>query len=276
MSQWWDLLAPTVALTPTFALRETSLQGLYFHELLYFTRILEAVPDCLLTCLSFLRRAKKRLEIQGIVRSATPPGDSLSVRGPANWEPGLDRGDELSLPTTPSGNLFVDSTYEPFGGQRDGGSLTNEDFLSRILGENDNALSSGLRPSPPIGSVQPLLPFTKDQTFNSSVPFSCYRFLELRGLAGLTPEDVRYLESKGCLHVPSGPHLDQLVQQYFSHVHPFMPILDEEEFWYMYACRQHDLAKGCGLSLLVFQAMLFAASTVSIAVCLQRRILTDT
>ena len=33
--------------------------------------------------------------------------------------------------------------------------------------------------------------------------------MKLEALTKLTPGDVRYLESKGCLHVPSGPHIEE-------------------------------------------------------------------
>ncbi|KIX02483.1 uncharacterized protein Z518_08424 [Rhinocladiella mackenziei CBS 650.93] len=104
-------------------------------------------------------------------------------------------------------------------------------------------------------------PFSKDLTFNTSVIFSYYRFLEMKELTRLPPEDVRYLEMKGCLHVPSGSYLDEFVRQYFLHVHPCLPILHEGDFWHMYAHKRDDSPRPPTMSLLLFQAMLFAAST---------------
>ncbi|CZR68248.1 uncharacterized protein PAC_18147 [Phialocephala subalpina] len=207
------------------------------------------------------RRPKKGAERQTVLSpAAAPPRNILAAPASTTWEPGVEGAEELTLPTSPPRNLPLDSAYEVVG-QHNSGASTDDDFLSRILAGGETTLLSGLFPSTPsMGAVPPMLPFTKDLSFNSSVTFSCYGFLELRELTRVAPEDVRYLESKGCFHVPSGPRLDQLVRQYFLHVHPYMPVLDEEEFWYMFARRQDDLSKGRRFSLLVFQAMLFTAS----------------
>ena len=105
---------------------------------------------------------------------------------------------------------------------------------------------------------------SQDLAFQASVIFSYHSFLTLKELPKLPPEDVRYLEIKGCLHVPSGVHLDEFMRRYFLHVHPCMPVLDEREFWKTYSSWQDDEKGPNGISMLVFQAMLFAASAVSI------------
>ena len=99
---------------------------------------------------------------------------------------------------------------------------------------------------------------------NPNIPFSYYRFLEVKEISKLSPGDVKYLEMKGCLHVPSGKHLDDFVSQYFLRVHPFMPILDEGDFWHAYSRKLDLSARSPKVSLLVFQAMLFAACAVSV------------
>ncbi|KIM93818.1 hypothetical protein OIDMADRAFT_63932, partial [Oidiodendron maius Zn] len=95
----------------------------------------------------------------------------------------------------------------------------------------------------------------------TSVTFSYYRFLEVKELAKLVPGDVRYLESKGCLHVPSRPHLDQFIRHYFLYVHPCTPILDEGHFWDIYLSLRGNKNETETISLLLFQAMLFAATS---------------
>lgn len=95
--------------------------------------------------------------------------------------------------------------------------------------------------------------------------FSFHRFLELKDLSRLPPEDVKYLEMKGCLHVPTGPVLDEFIRQYFLHVHPCLPMLNEAEFWDMYNNQFDQSRKRRTISLFTFQAMLFA----SCAVCLE-------
>jgi hypothetical protein len=88
-----------------------------------------------------------------------------------------------------------------------------------------------------------------------------HHFLELNGLAKLPAMDVEYLQSKGCFQVPVGQHLDAFIHEYFLHVHPYLPVVDESQFWAAY--KQEDgRHPGSKVSLLLFQAMIFAASVV--------------
>lgn len=50
------------------------------------------------------------------------------------------------------------------------------------------------------------------------------------------------------------------VHNYFLYVHPFLPLLDEARFWQEY--RLFNVHRD-GISILLFHAMLFAASCVS-------------
>ncbi|OJJ57181.1 hypothetical protein ASPSYDRAFT_181585 [Aspergillus sydowii CBS 593.65] len=88
------------------------------------------------------------------------------------------------------------------------------------------------------------------------VSFANYHFLELRGLTTLDREDLAFLAAKGCLSVPEESVLDEFIRQYFLHVHPSSPVIDEAEFWRVY----RDPAAGKKISLFVFQAILFAGS----------------
>ncbi|KAF2647973.1 hypothetical protein K491DRAFT_722972 [Lophiostoma macrostomum CBS 122681] len=102
----------------------------------------------------------------------------------------------------------------------------------------------------------------QDVPFVTSVPFACYPFVSAGELARLSPTDVKYLQLKGCLDLPPRPLLDEFVREYFMHVHPCTPILNEGEFWSAYEQGQ-AISSPCSavsVSLLVVQAMLFAAS----------------
>ncbi|KAL2828848.1 fungal-specific transcription factor domain-containing protein [Aspergillus pseudoustus] len=95
-------------------------------------------------------------------------------------------------------------------------------------------------------------------TLDKSVIFPYYEFLELKQLSELSPADVRYLDSKGCFRVPATPYLEDYLHEYFLHVHPCMPVVDEAEFWSSY--EKEGRSDDTKVSLLLFQAMLFAAS----------------
>lgn len=95
-----------------------------------------------------------------------------------------------------------------------------------------------------------------------SMPFSASNFLELDSITKLPPEDVTFLEMKGCLHIPEKSSLDKFVRQYFLHIHPLLPVVNEAEFWAMF---NHGFSNGAlgTMSLFVFQAMLSASCVVS-------------
>lgn len=98
-----------------------------------------------------------------------------------------------------------------------------------------------------------------DKTSDGNVIFSSYRFLDGSRLSSLPTEDIEYFISKRCLHFPRKDVLDEFVRQYFAMVHPFVPLLDEAEFWQIY--------NGVGtnkVSLFVFQAILFSACSVCV------------
>ena len=82
-----------------------------------------------------------------------------------------------------------------------------------------------------------------------------------------SPEDVEYLRAKGCFTFPQKDVQDELLRWYFDYVHPQIPMLDEEEMWERYlqkTSRRMDVYPNDGaqkISLLLFRAMLFAAST---------------
>ncbi|GAP85371.2 putative fungal specific transcription factor domain-containing protein [Rosellinia necatrix] len=92
---------------------------------------------------------------------------------------------------------------------------------------------------------------------NPDVIYSYYPFLFIGNLHNVLPQDVNFLESQGCLRIPTRSILDEFVQQFFLHVHPLMPLFNEGDFWDIY-CQQGRAGTGERMSLLVFQAMLFA------------------
>jgi hypothetical protein len=62
--------------------------------------------------------------------------------------------------------------------------------------------------------------------------------------------------------IPSKPLRDTLVCLYFKHVHPLCPIFDEVDFYASYYQDDDDMAFLKAISILEFQAMMFAASLV--------------
>ncbi|KAJ3456002.1 hypothetical protein MRS44_017484 [Fusarium solani] len=69
-------------------------------------------------------------------------------------------------------------------------------------------------------------------------------------------EEVRYLQSKGALSVPSVPLQNALLQAYVEYVHPYMPL---ELFPFLNAVNAGDGRAG-KVSLLMYQAIMFAAT----------------
>jgi hypothetical protein len=107
---------------------------------------------------------------------------------------------------------------------------------------------------------------TKDTSQARSVEFSRYSFLELNNIQALHKEDVAYMRSKGCFSVPDQPVLDEFINQFFLHVHPETPVLDEARFWRLYSQASNGVPSWeHKISLFVFHAMLFNAVPVSVS-----------
>ncbi|KAI8630122.1 hypothetical protein F5Y19DRAFT_54054 [Xylariaceae sp. FL1651] len=110
---------------------------------------------------------------------------------------------------------------------------------------------------PSVSSDIPLWVGDHRVTANADITYSYYPFLSVSNFHNILPQDVNYLESQGCLRVPTRAILDEFVQQYFLHVHPLLPLINEGDFWEMY-CHQGSEGPTEKISLLVFQAILFS------------------
>ncbi|KAJ3528154.1 hypothetical protein NM208_g10337 [Fusarium decemcellulare] len=89
------------------------------------------------------------------------------------------------------------------------------------------------------------------------VVYCFYPFLVVNNLHNIPQEDVNFLEHQGCLRVPMRPLLDELVREYFLHVHPILPLICEGDFWDMYY-HNDDQSSQPRVSLLFLQSMMFA------------------
>ncbi|KAF3771370.1 hypothetical protein M406DRAFT_248577 [Cryphonectria parasitica EP155] len=102
------------------------------------------------------------------------------------------------------------------------------------------------------------LPKRSHRSHPNSVVYTYYSFLTLDNLPNCLSRDVDFLEAEGCFHLPTRAIMDQILQQYFLHIHPFLPLFNEGDFWEMYydtPCGRQD-AK---MSLLVLQAIIFVS-----------------
>ncbi len=59
------------------------------------------------------------------------------------------------------------------------------------------------------------------------------------------------------------PALDEFVHEYFRHVHPHLPLIDEAAFWDIFYANEHRQHQTYQISVFTFQAMLFACCNVS-------------
>ncbi|KAF4340668.1 cutinase transcription factor 1 beta [Fusarium beomiforme] len=72
----------------------------------------------------------------------------------------------------------------------------------------------------------------------------------------MRPDDVAYLKSRGALAIPNTKLRNALLRSYFTHIHPFMPVIDMDEFLRAIESdgRYHRI------SFLLFQAVMFAGA----------------
>ncbi|PQM43872.1 hypothetical protein VE01_10768 [Pseudogymnoascus verrucosus] len=93
---------------------------------------------------------------------------------------------------------------------------------------------------------------------NSNPSHSEYHFIEFDDFSELSVEDIRFLKAQGCFQIPAMPALDRFVQQYFLHVHPLLPMIDEANFWNVFNNNSDGHGQPFKISIFTFQAMLFS------------------
>ncbi|RGP62596.1 cutinase transcription factor 1 beta [Fusarium sporotrichioides] len=103
---------------------------------------------------------------------------------------------------------------------------------------------------------RPSAPFTQFE-----VLYSTQSFLTLKDAHCLPQEDVDFLRHSRCFHLPSRSIQEEFIYQYFLYLHPYYPLINEKDFWDMYLDRDTAGATKKTMPLLVFQAMLFSASS---------------
>ncbi|KAK7718374.1 hypothetical protein SLS64_002326 [Diaporthe eres] len=118
-------------------------------------------------------------------------------------------------------------------------------------------------PAPPSQHYPPAragLQWSGEQStrFGADITYTYYPFIEVNNLSAIPPQDVNYLDLQGCLRVPTKTILDEFVKQFFLHVHPIMPLLNEGDFWEMYASQSQGTHVSTRISLLMIHAMLFS------------------
>lgn len=102
-----------------------------------------------------------------------------------------------------------------------------------------------------------------DSSPPSDVLYCHYPFVAVTNICNIQPRDLNFLELQGCLRVPVHGLLCEFLQQYFLHVHPILPLVNERDFWGLYPARLTSAQDGPTkpIPLLVLQAMLFASCT---------------
>ncbi|KAH7006599.1 hypothetical protein EDB82DRAFT_493867 [Fusarium venenatum] len=91
--------------------------------------------------------------------------------------------------------------------------------------------------------------------------FRQYGFVKLNNIDSLSAQDLGYLQAQRCFHLPVKLLLDELIRLYLFHVHPMLPILDEQSFWASYF-EVKDGSDGCNnqIPLLLLWSALVASS----------------
>lgn len=162
--------------------------------------------------------------------------DSSSSSSPSVVDPSLtpafqQEASDFSKEASTANFSFIDGTIDPSRiGQQD-----DFDFVNPWGTGYDKTTIFGLQPPARL------------------VPYSNYNFVDAGSLYQLSHIDVAYLTEKGCLNLPAETALEEFFHQYFSHIHPIIPLVSEAEFW----------AADARIPLLLIRAMLFISSPVS-------------
>ncbi|KAM5383790.1 hypothetical protein ACJZ2D_001779 [Fusarium nematophilum] len=102
---------------------------------------------------------------------------------------------------------------------------------------------------------QDLVPSAKTTQTRRAPCHPDYAFLQQPNTQDVLPQDLAFLVSQGCFVVPHRAALDEFMRQYFLHVHPMLPLLNESDHWLSYNSQESE---GHGkMSILVLQGILF-------------------
>lgn len=129
------------------------------------------------------------------------------------------------------------------------------------MNDNVSSLARRIAPITSVPATTSPVEFAaaSDAARKNYVSFFSYNFIQMEEYAKLDQHDIAFLESKGCLMVPSRPFLEEFIGQYFLHIQPSTPIMDESVFWHLFR-RIHDVTSTPKLPLLLLQAIVFAGS----------------
>lgn len=122
------------------------------------------------------------------------------------------------------------------------------------------------RSDPIPGGGPPPPPFPAPQSASTAVKSTChptYSFLRNPDLHGILAQDLSFLVSQGCFMVPQRSVLDEFMRQYFRHVHPMLPLLNEADVWKSYKSQGQGCSEEEKISILVLQGILFTSCGVS-------------
>jgi hypothetical protein len=107
----------------------------------------------------------------------------------------------------------------------------------------------------PISLATPYAEAEKD----NRIHYSSQGSIVITNLERLLPQDVEFLTSHGCLHVPTSRILDEFLEQYSHCIHPFMPVVDEMELWRSCKAGVAPAHRTGRLSMLVLKALMAAS-----------------
>ncbi|TPX13018.1 uncharacterized protein E0L32_006663 [Thyridium curvatum] len=184
---------------------------------------------------------------------------------------GIDNSFRAEI-TASEPSFFLGPDLQLGGTGATGGVGETEDFLTSLTDDSLNSLDGRLEDRPDNDFQFSNFSLEKEQSSDIFAPpfqsaltarpgafmlFSCFPFIEADALYRLPPEDATFLEQKGCFHIPTRTILDEFMQQYFLHIHPIFPLLNERDFWTAYSARTPG---GARIPLFLMQAMLFTAS----------------
>ncbi|KAK9422985.1 putative Short chain dehydrogenase reductase [Seiridium unicorne] len=133
-----------------------------------------------------------------------------------------------------------------------------QDLFSGVFDDTLDDSTMGLnRPSIYRFATVHSVPSQSAQVIGKFVLFVSYPFIDAGAMWQLSQLDLSFLDQSGCLQLPVKQILDEFVNEYFTHVHCFLPLLNEAEFWTTYATEATAPPAERKLSLIVFQAILF-------------------
>ncbi|KAL2844509.1 fungal-specific transcription factor domain-containing protein [Aspergillus pseudoustus] len=206
------------------------------------------------------RRQQRRQTDFLVTKTPLTPSDSTTRLAPKykdNTQLTIDTESSTALDSCRSMPIAADIQYLLTPHDVDTHDTTAHSSCARQKDQQDNAVAPLTETMGSGDTVGDATSTTNASTATGPwTEWTNYRFIHAKISYNMPEWDINLLQQRGCFSLPVRGLLNEFVREYFLHVHPNLPVINEADFWDTYTSNRRE-----PIPLMLFQAMLFAASS---------------